>query len=920
MDRQVCLCGSAKCCGTIGGRVEESKADLWVAKARSMLSERYRRYTPEVVENHATVAAEEANVNLGCQEAKSLLLMLETAQSWRVRVSVMLNEKEIAPLIDAPSLQALIDECPRCLKLEEIGILKDLLRKVLEIGKEILFYEDAFKKKHKYEHLLPAPGSNSNSNISSDFSTCGTKIEEDCRLPWDELLRLFKAVNSVLPVRCAGAEYLLLAYQQVANWVRKWTGGVIPKSYLPPWTHSGFKRQWPLVRAVGDSYGMPLFNDPFLVDGFLDRRVTAAMARDTVDMEIEHFHPQFSTTSVVSSESESTDKDMEEQKEKEKAAKGKAKKVKEVAEEEPEVLYCFCCLPEDEGEIKSMVACDHCREWYHTNCVNSHKANQEVVGKAAAKHSDFFLCPLCCFDTRTVSEICHKPNSEWKIAELSDATIKISASSRKNAKDPKDPKDTKESEASSNPGPQASIALAQPIKLPITFGPPRTIVSDNLSPASLAGAIKEESYLLVIGNPVINMLNLSRKYTCAWLHKVEAFLAREDVQSVSESTWLDQQACPVFCLTAPGEEGIAADDVSDEDVDTAAPSKERSALSRMLKECMQLYLELRLLKVRPIKEVKALRQLAWELASSRALFTRTDVNVNVNVESNQSEQTITANAATTSTTSTTSQEPNREKLSSSLELYRSFAHRARSLRYFLWQLEEDGHATPPTLEALKSVLDGGRALDLAGVGADGTQRSVLYSRLESIYSDAANALRLANTLCKEIGTHSKTDGENMNMKDLYYNRALEVGKSLISSCEVVDIAREYPFVCVMSLLHAMACKESFDFDSDKAWGRYVPLSIATPSVAEKADVAEKDEKEPEESEEPEGLFCYCLRGEGGPMVGCERCDGWFHNACVSKYAKAKDFNKITYECIACCYEQCKPYTFNWTCTALENSG
>ncbi|KAK0541002.1 COMPASS (complex proteins associated with Set1p) component [Tilletia horrida] len=82
-----------------------------------------------------------------------------------------------------------------------------------------------------------------------------------------------------------------------------------------------------------------------------------------------------------------------EKREKERERKRKAKEEEEAAaaaEEEAELvlddkLYCICKTLYDEERM--MIACDHCDEWYHTQCMGMSDAKAELV--------DMFVCPAC---------------------------------------------------------------------------------------------------------------------------------------------------------------------------------------------------------------------------------------------------------------------------------------------------------------------------------------------------------------------------------------------------------------------------------------------------------------------------------------------------------------------------------------------
>ncbi|CAD6888190.1 unnamed protein product [Tilletia laevis] len=87
------------------------------------------------------------------------------------------------------------------------------------------------------------------------------------------------------------------------------------------------------------------------------------------------------------------DAKQKEKREKERERKRKAKEEEDAAagaESEAEMLlddklYCICKTLYDEERM--MIACDHCDEWYHTQCMGMSDAKAELV--------DMFVCPAC---------------------------------------------------------------------------------------------------------------------------------------------------------------------------------------------------------------------------------------------------------------------------------------------------------------------------------------------------------------------------------------------------------------------------------------------------------------------------------------------------------------------------------------------
>ena len=59
------------------------------------------------------------------------------------------------------------------------------------------------------------------------------------------------------------------------------------------------------------------------------------------------------------------------------------------------------------------------------------------------------------------------------------------------------------------------------------------------------------------------------------------------------------------------------------------------------------------------------------------------------------------------------------------------------------------------------------------------------------------------------------------------------------------------------------------------------------------------------------LYCVCRRPDdqkGGFMVGCDRCDEWFHGECVG-VLKSEVRRQAEYVCPRCCLKEGLPYAF-----------
>lgn len=73
-----------------------------------------------------------------------------------------------------------------------------------------------------------------------------------------------------------------------------------------------------------------------------------------------------------------------------------------------DVSYCYCCLPENEGESSQMVQCERCWQWYHHSCLN---IDVEILRRPLGdqhnhpkkKSTSVYYCPSCCAENRKVT-------------------------------------------------------------------------------------------------------------------------------------------------------------------------------------------------------------------------------------------------------------------------------------------------------------------------------------------------------------------------------------------------------------------------------------------------------------------------------------------------------------------------------------
>ena len=165
IPRQVCMCGSDNCSGTIGGRKTDSAGMVWIEKAILILNSS-RRYTIEVAEQHLhlwhSIKKNRHNegtrydtTKFNCKtiqkfngkqnrieghlesinfheismateileplEYRKLHSAVENAKAWKVRVDTYLNQEKgkCYRLYKAKVFKNLLLKAPLCLKLEE---------------------------------------------------------------------------------------------------------------------------------------------------------------------------------------------------------------------------------------------------------------------------------------------------------------------------------------------------------------------------------------------------------------------------------------------------------------------------------------------------------------------------------------------------------------------------------------------------------------------------------------------------------------------------------------------------------------------------------------------------------------------------------------------------------------------------------
>ena len=944
MTRQRCLCGSVKCSGTIGGRAKERKWDTWFHKTAKILEkmkiEDGARMSIPALRKHLGVDAQEAEVPQDCKELQELQVLLDQAHKWQKHASALLSPAAASGklgLVSPAQVQVLLDSSPKSLRFDETGLLRDALKRERELEKEIAFYQEHYQENGTTAGQAAAATSSSSGSSNSSSSTATSRVD------WSDLLRLIRGLSSILPLRCRRADYLFFAYQQCSNWCRKWLRAILPKTYLPE-DYSSYRRKFSTLERVGAAYNAAITDDVFLIEAFLEGRMTTALGRGSFDPAPERYHPYFAVVvpeiDVKPSVRPVTS-----------AAKAKEAKVAGPTDQ----LYCFCRLPEDEGEVRQLCCCDSCGDWYHTNCVNA-------ASNTMAKNAEF-VCPMCCFEQGTHgNNFCMAPRGEWQIDTKRDTSINhrkvVELKKRGKGKQGKNKDNGKGKgkgrrenphrkpaqgglgkgavavvaqdeaaekagggeleigqvgeeeegeEEEKEEGEDAGIAVAITAgaaaeeetlhlfvrmtctsHLPLFSSLPFALQYQHvyLTAQSLVSAILEEKGLHVSGNPVFGMLQLYRKYLVEWLHRVEAFMADPEACAMAADEWAlaNSVAVPV-------------PDVPPAQAAQQAPAQvTRTPAGKVLKRALELFFDLRVLKMRPEKELKALRQFIWTVSSSKLDYRLV----------NETEHSSTTTTLTTTGNGMSGMDT---------ATYAALVEQTRGLRYGAdFQLQY----APPSLDIMRNVLIGGRGLEvytaaserLGTPAASGLCGAALYLRLQNSFNQAMQALAKAADLVEKIRCEvdsrvevaAGVGDDTIAISDDVLRDVVDTSVALARAGVGIDLSVEFPFVNLMCTLLVLTTRQQEKRMQRSAQGGE-DLGSTTDS---------KDDSSSASASDQEPLYCYCRQKEYGNMVNCEGgCDEWFHHDCITRSAGRNALGQGKFECPGCSSLQGQHYKFRW---------
>jgi hypothetical protein len=270
--RQVCLCGSDNCCGTIGGRVAESAASVWREKARKIIEQAGKgtRLVPlaELQTLLSTDALSAARVDKDSTEVTTLSALAARAREWEVAASlqipkeiydfggtnptagvraggaaagasmaqssaldeedgeeeeeeeeddeVVVERVQTPPYISLPDLHALIKACPPGVRQPCLSAIKQAAKRAADAEKaarDLVILLDTTA-------AVTATGASSSSAAGSGGS--GGSLRP--RVYWEDLAATIRDLSGCLPVLVAPEQAwrCMELYQQCSNWCQRW--------------------------------------------------------------------------------------------------------------------------------------------------------------------------------------------------------------------------------------------------------------------------------------------------------------------------------------------------------------------------------------------------------------------------------------------------------------------------------------------------------------------------------------------------------------------------------------------------------------------------------------------------------------------------------------------------------------------------
>ena len=399
LPRQKCLCGTRKCSGFVGGRVQDTASEKWCVRMSSLL-EREGGVPEDVLRKHV----EDVLEGLDKTSAAAVRSSNEFAKAQALLDEVEVYSQEVWDVLDrttvplsAITAKGLIEQAPPQVRTDVASVLSTRLKKAERLQRELAFFAPV---------LSGEPGADP--------------------LGWAAVVAYIKQAADAAPLLAGPVKQLLSIVWSTSQWALK---HVAPNTAdLMNWNHkSGTTSSalWPLLDRLGRLYDEPV--SPLLlalhdvledrVERYLLRRELRQLSMNDVkelDMtkrlerikELQEVEDDDLEGGAITGEDEDEDEE-EEEEEDEEDEKEEEDEEKDSDEEVVESkLYCVCWLPEKESEpgLGVMASCDACRRWFHLGCIHA--------GGGDTKKDKAFVCPLCLHARHTATFIAREPHKE----------------------------------------------------------------------------------------------------------------------------------------------------------------------------------------------------------------------------------------------------------------------------------------------------------------------------------------------------------------------------------------------------------------------------------------------------------------------------------------------------------------------------
>lgn len=388
--RQACACGSRVCCGTIGGRVTLAnplrERETWISKATALLDlidpkvqrqgagggKRCSVNTLEEMLGQAvdidttlgpsstTNTAEGSLYCMQTEEYARLVRVVQVCRDWQqlmeatLRSPVLLSSSAFDTLVESLSYRVRVDAALHS-KVESV---KRAVRNVSALCRN-LFGDDLTQSMV----LRGAAG-----------LLC---VSEEKRLQWSVFAKIAQQLYDAIPVACnEWARVILQEYQNYTKWAEDLFGAMMNRadSYVVSLDEKTLPSLWTVLSRLADYYDIKVSSTVFWLERCVGERLGAYVNREQ--------HSAAWTTQVLASAASTNEC--------------------RTTLDDPSKPHCFCRLTEDSAELKTLVQCDTCSDWYHMECANISapsdgcaKSVPSTDKRRAAVLQKIFKCPLC---------------------------------------------------------------------------------------------------------------------------------------------------------------------------------------------------------------------------------------------------------------------------------------------------------------------------------------------------------------------------------------------------------------------------------------------------------------------------------------------------------------------------------------------